>query len=190
MPSQELQLSVAGTLTHDVPSGRPSVATCALYNPGGTLLESPTVTIDTATTTLTAGASPGDTTLALTSATGFTAGRRYLLSNAKNEAEWVYVKSVSSLTLTLHSAIAYTYLATNPIVGTRLSVPVLAASIASLGQGYEARWSYTVASVAKKAIQDFDVCRQPWPAEGEIVTQHEFQVYAGGAGCFHWSACR
>lgn len=178
--AQELQLDTAGTLTYDVPTGRPSVATCSLYDPGGTLLESPTVTIDAATTTLTAGASAGATTLALTSATGFTAGRKYLIANGKNEAEWVYVKQVSSLTLTLHSALAYTYIATDTIVGTRLSVAVAAASSDSLGEGYEARWAFTVASIAKKAIAQYDVCRQPWPAEGEIVTTARFQGYAGG----------
>ena len=88
--------------------GRPSSATATIYKPDGTVLVvSGSATIDSCNTTITATAAAGTSALALTSATGVTVGRYYVLTAADGRKEWVRVVAIESLNVTLAEDLAY-----------------------------------------------------------------------------------
>ena len=66
----QFPLGVGGTLEFEPPEeDRPSAATVTIHNPAGTLLTTPTATIDAVNTTLSASVSAGATQVTLTSGT-------------------------------------------------------------------------------------------------------------------------
>lgn len=179
--SQELRLDTAGTLLYDPPEmGRASAATVIIYDPDGVQhVASQSATIDTANTTLSAGASAGASTVTVTATTGITVGRRYLLTAAAGHREWARVVSVNTSTkvVTLAESLHYAYASADTFVGTRLSVAVSAVQATPRAEGYEARWSYTIASVAYYGISLFNIVRYPWPER--ILQTWEFKEHAG-----------
>ena len=178
--NQSILLDTGGDLVFDVVQGRSSSVDADLYRHGTALDESPTVTNDSCDTTINASAAAGALSLSVASATGITAGRRYLIDNGENEPEWVDVKSVSGTTVTLHRAVAYAYESGDTFVGTRVTCAVTAAAAANRGEGNECRWTFVVGGVTYKPISRWDVVRHMWPPEGQIVATWEFLEYADG----------
>ncbi|MAH46064.1 hypothetical protein CMI37_09540 [Candidatus Pacearchaeota archaeon] len=182
--NQEVLVDVGGTLTFDCPQGRATgTPTCSLYKPDGTLLVEPAVTNDSVDTTINATAAAGATSLTVVSGTGIVAGRRYLIDNTTNEPEWVWVKSVSGTTVTLHDAVAYAYASSHTFRGVRMSVLVNAGDVtgdAARLEGYEARWEYAVGGITHHPIEQWDAVRTMWPPLGEVVPQWQFLNYSSG----------
>lgn len=176
----EIQVDVGGSLVFDPPQmGRPSSATCTLYKPDGTSIASPVVTIDSVSTTLSASAAAKATTLTLTSVTGVTVGRRYIVTGSDGQSEWVRVKSVDSGTkvATLFEATSYAYDSADTFVGNRLTIPVSAGNAATLDEGYEARLTYTISGTSYMTTVWYDVVRSVWSED--IAPSFEFRDYAG-----------
>ena len=176
---QEIVKDVGGTLTHDAVEGRASAATCTLRKPDTSTLATPTVTIDAVNTTLNGAASAGDTTVTLTSASGAAVGRSYLLTSL-GRSEWFRVRAINGAVLTLMDPLAYAHADSSPVVGTRMTFPVTAGNAATLGEGYEYHLTYTVDSVQRVVVEQWDVVRQVWPEA--IVAAWEFRRMAGELG--------
>ena len=168
---------MGGTLTYEAPYGRASSATCSINKPDGTAIDTPTVTIDTADTTISLAATAGDLSLQVASATGITAGRAYLIDNSENQREWVRIKQVSSTSLTLYEPLQYTYANADTFVGTRLTAPVSAANSDTVDEGYEWRITATIDSTSYVWIEQYDVVRNVWPER--LVEPWELPDYLG-----------
>ena len=180
--NQEILHNVGGTLVFDPPQpGRPSSATVEIFNPSGTTLVSsgPVDTIDPVNTALSSTLTPGASAVVLSSVTGVTVGRRYILSNAKGQHEWVRATQVDSgpKTVTLSSAPSFAYPDTSPFKGNRLSEAISAGNSDTLDEGYSALWTYVIDGVTYKAITYFDVVRTKWT--DIVVTPWQFRNVAG-----------
>ncbi len=176
MPQEQtLILGLAGqVLAYDVPEGRPSSVTCALYdpslreddtqnpvnNPGGAALSATASTINTTLATLAAGAAATNPRMVtLASLTGVEVGSVALITNAAGQKEEVRVASFGSSSgqIILERALVYDYaITTSTFVGLRVNYALAASLFASTGwlgdeahiaRSYGVRWAYTVASV-------------------------------------------
>ncbi len=173
----QFPLGVGGTLEYEPPEeDRPSAATVALYSPAGTALTAPAVTIDPVNTTLSASASAGATQVTLTSGTGVVARRRYAIIGADGEREFVRVKAIASSVVTLMEPLVHAHASGAVFAGNRLTAPVSTTDAATLDEGYEARWTYTIDSVVRRPIVRFDVVRTVWPRP--LVSTAAFRRYA------------
>jgi len=181
LTNAEIGLDTAGTLVFDPTElGRPSVATVTLNTPGGVEhVASQSATIDSVNTTLSANATVDDMTVTLTAITSIEVGRRYIITNADGQLEWVRVAAVDTATkvVTLADPLAFAYEAADTFVGGRLTVAITAGQATPLAEGYEALWSYTIDSVAYTAISLFNVVRYPWPIA--VLPTWEFKQHAG-----------
>lgn len=149
----------AYTLAVYLPS-RPSAAGSATVKDasGATLLASPTVTLDTVNTTLSGAASAGATTLALTSATGVTVGRRYLVGGAESVGgETVTVTALSGTTATLARKLRRAQASGATFAGTRMTVALTSACTTTVQEGCRVEW--TDPDTADVLVFDFDVVR-------------------------------
>jgi hypothetical protein len=161
----QLALDVGGSIAFEPTEiGRPSAGSVSIHDPGGTSLSTPSVTIDSVNTTLGSAAAAGSSQLTVASGTGITARRRYLLTDADGERDWVHVRAVSGTTVTLFDPLENSFASGATFQGCRLSATVASASCDELGEGYEARWVYTIGGVQYKAQTRFDVVRSVWPA--------------------------
>lgn len=137
-----VQLAASGSITFD-PTSRPSgVGTAAVKDLRGGTLESITPTLDSVNTTLAASADAGASILSLTSATGVTAGRTYLVGGAEDAGgEWVTVRSVSGTTATLVRKLQRARASGVAFQGTRLTFAVTTASTATPGRNFRIEWT-------------------------------------------------
>jgi hypothetical protein len=194
MTHAELLLSVAGqSLTYDPPepfrpSGTPTVTVYAGQADDGTATVSATTgaaSVDSVNTTTTAAAYVGDTSIAVTSATSITRGKRLLLTDTDTgEFQWNEVMGVATLTVTLRYPLTSDFASGATVQGTRISISVddtwaataanltdalgdpddirfssSSADIAPGAAGYRVRWSYTVNSIATLGVSYFDLVR-------------------------------
>lgn len=137
-----VQLAGTGSLTYDPPTRPSGAGTAVVRDVRGGQLEAVTPTLDTVNTTLAASADAGALTLSLTSATGVSAGRRYLVGGPEGEGgEWVTVRSLSGTTATLVRRLQRARASAVTFVGTRLTFAVTTASTASPGRNFRVEWT-------------------------------------------------
>lgn len=142
---------------------RPDAApapTVSVFGPGGTVyVDAQAATVDAVNTTLTAAPARGDRTVAVTSATGITVGREYLVGNGVlSPREPVRVRGVSTLTVTLSRPLMNAHVNASPFVGTRLSYPVTSAQATTLFFDGRVRWTWTDATVTRHTWRSVDCC--------------------------------
>lgn len=177
----QLPKDAGGTLfTDPTEAGRPSAATVALYQRDGTVLRaSGSATIDPVNTTLSAVSYEGDETITLASVAGVVIGRDFWLMDSTGQVERVRVRAVDTGTkvVTVEGGLSWGHASGTPFVGGRISTTVTIDEAATLAQGYEARWTYTIAESSYRARTRYDVVRTPWPMV--ILTPFELGDYIG-----------
>lgn len=178
--NQEIPLDAGGTLVHQPTTRtRPSAATCALVTPAGAALATASVTIDPVDTAVDTAASAGDTELVLDSVTGIVARRYYVLATTAGEVAQVRVRQVrtADTTVVLFSPLRFDVAVGDDFFGTRLTAPVTSGQAATLGEGYEARFSVVTPDGTQVYPVRWDVVRSAWPAD--LVTPADLERYAG-----------
>lgn len=179
----DLRYQHAGSIFYDVkepfrPTGAASVT---LYKPGGSSHQSAaSVEIDSVNTTINGAASAGDSSIALTSATGVEVGRAYVIGSGSGIYEWVKVASVDGATVTIEEPLEYAYSDGATFVGNRLSYSLSSSLNDTLGNGYQAVWVYTVDSTERSVSTMYDVVRTPWPSS--ILTPWRYKEIVGDLG--------
>lgn len=162
------------TLRHTVRSGRPSAATYAVYaadaGDDDTAEWTGTATIDSVTTTTMSASGPAQvdpTLIEVTSATGITAGRSYLLSD-DGQREWVTVVEIDGTDVYVSSPLRNDYASGATFVSCDITAAVDASWVAdsdnltdpsSVAPGYRVRWAVTVDSAAHVELTFFDFVR-------------------------------
>lgn len=164
MLHEDLQLAVGGTLTlRPTGTGRPSAASVELYDPAGTRVATPTATIDSVDTTLSVDADEGDDSVTLASATGVEARRHYVLQSDDGERLFVRVRAVRGAVVDLYIPLPRAVASGSRLYGTVLTAPVTSGVAATVGQGYEARWTFTQDGSAQRVNSRWNVVRSVWP---------------------------
>lgn len=152
-------LSQAYAVSLDLPARPDAAPTFTVYSPEGATLQTGTSTLDGVSTTLSGAASAAAQTLSLASATGVTAGRRYLLAGTEEEGgEVVTVRSISGTTATLVRPLTRAAASGATFKSTRISVSVSA--VGTVGRHHRIALAYDVGAVAQPPWQvPFDVVR-------------------------------
>lgn len=192
--TDDIVFGVTGqSLRHLVRAGRPSAATYQVFGEDAGDDETPewsgTATIDSVNTTLTAAAGVGQATpavMTVDSASGISAGRRYLVAQA-GVREWVYVVSVSGSTVTASAPLQNAYTAGATFQGTEVTAAVDATWVADSNNlsspstpapDYRVRWAITVDGVVQVHYTFFDLVRG---ALGHNVTMHDVEARLWGS---------
>jgi hypothetical protein len=129
---------------------------------------------------LSSEAASGATAIEVADSSNFDVNRRYTITAADGRSEWVRVvaNDTDTDTLTIASELAYTYpVTTSTLLSTRLTVAVSAANAATLDEGYEARWEYTVDGVVQRVNTFFDVTLTKW--SDVVIPRYQFKLIAG-----------
>jgi len=153
-----VQLNAAGSVTFDLPA-RPSAAgTAAILSASGSSLATPTPTLDSVNTTLSASVAAGATSLAVASATGIAVGRRYLVAGAETAGgEVVLVSAIAGTTLTLARPLTAARASGATFQGTRITVAVSSACTAEVCRQRRVEW--TDPDTSEVIAVPFDVTR-------------------------------
>jgi hypothetical protein len=174
--AQEVVFALAGqSFYFDPPEGQPSgTPTVSVWlSTDDDVAPTRTATtgacsVDSVSTTLSATASLGDVSITVASASGLVIGRRYLLTNAGGEAEWIEVKSIASTTIGLRRPLLNDQTTDATLKGCRISIGVNTTWVNDVQNiieldagyaGYRLRWAYTVASVARIGVSYADLTR-------------------------------
>lgn len=153
-----VQYGGSGTIAFDLPSRPSGAGTASVVSLAGAVLASPTPTLDSVNTTLGAAAAAGASTLTLTSASGVTAGRRYLLGGGEPAGgESVLVASVSGSVATLARPIASARASGATFQSARLTVAITSASTAEVCRQRRVEW--TDPDTSEVIAVPFDVTR-------------------------------
>lgn len=165
------------TFTYDPPEGRasgtPTVQVFSTSTDDDGTAESATTgaaSVDSVNTTISAAAAIGDAALTLTSGSGVTKGRRYLLTDADGNQEWIECTGINSTAVRLRQPLINAYASGATFVGCRISIAVNATWVADKSKlsdsletsgaaGYRLRWSYTVGGVATIGVSYADLVR-------------------------------
>ena len=180
MRHQEIVFNLSGqTFFYDPPelfrpSGTPTVEVFSTDEDDDGTAESATTgacSVDSVNTTLSGAVSAGDTSLALTSSTGVSKGRRYLLTDSDGECEFVEIAGASGTSATLRHPLVNGYASGSTFQGTRISIGVDSTwiaddanltdspELAAGASGYRLRWAYTVNGVATIGVSYADLVR-------------------------------
>ena len=153
------------TLAVYLPARADATPTATVYGPEGGAQQTPSVTLDTVATTLSGSASAGATSVTVASATGITAGRRYLLAGGEDAGgETVTVRAVSSNTVTLVRPLRWAAASGASFVGHRITMALT--SLSTADRHYRAEVTWAVSTVAQPPfVVPFDVVRY-WPRSG------------------------
>lgn len=151
-------LTKTATLVVTLPTRPTGAGTAVVRESSGGALETITPTLDSVNTTITADVAAGRATLAVTSATGITRGRRYLLDGAEDGGgEQVTVVGIAPTTLTLARVLRRAHASAATFASTRLSFPITAASTATVGRNLRVEW--TDPDTSDVVAVPFDVVR-------------------------------
>lgn len=157
-----VQKDVGGTIYTDELDERPDASpTFSVLTPSGGSLGTGTGTVDTVNTTLTGAAAAGSTSATVTSASGITVGRRYLIGGTEETGgEWATVTAIASTTLTLARPLVRAQASGAAVQGTRVSCTVTAAMAASIDRACRVEITYTVSAATRPVVSvEFDVTR-------------------------------
>lgn len=156
-----VQLDVPRSLTVDLPR-RPSAAGTFIAKTvaGGALTTAAAPTVDAVNTTATGAVALGASVVPVTSATGITAGRRYLYGGAESVGgEMVTVRSVASLNVTLMRPLRAAQASGATFQGTRLTFSVVAAACTAPGRNYRLEWTPASGDEDIALVLPYDVTR-------------------------------
>lgn len=158
------------TLPLYLPARADATPTATVYTPAGGSLQTPTVTRDSVATTLSGSASAGASSVTVTSATGITVGRRYLLAGGEDAGgEEVTVKSISGTTITLVRPLRLAAASGASFECARITLALSA--ITPVGRAYRVEIAWAVSTVSQPAfVADFDVVRY-FPRSGLTAEQ-------------------
>lgn len=188
MRHAEIVYALAGqTFTFDPPeryraSGTPTVEVFkAGEDDDGDAIAATTgaCSVDAVNTTLSGAIVVGDRTATVTLGTGIARDRRYLLTDADGDTEWVEVRAVTGTTVTFRQPVINDYASGATFQGCRISIAVNPAWVnddanltdviwadinndeqaAPGAAGYRLRWAYTVNSVATIGVSYADLVR-------------------------------
>ncbi len=194
MLHSDIQLDVGGTLTlYPTETGRPSSATVTLVSASGASLATPSVTIDAVNTTVSTNASEGAESLTLTSASGVTARRHYVVVCDDGERLTVRVRAIRGSVVDLYSPLPRDVDSTSTFYGTMMTAPVTAGVATPIAAGLEARWIFTTDSIVRRVNTRWSVVRSVWPellgtvaglreAHGRLLTPEREANHQRGAG--------
>lgn len=153
-----VQFNGSGSVAFDLPSRPSGAGTAAVVSLVGAALTTPTPTLDSVNTTLSGAAAAGATSLSLTSATGVTAGRRYLLAGGEaSGGESVLVASVSGTTATLARPITSARASGVTFQSARITVAIATAATAEVCRQRRVEW--TDPDTSEVIAVPFDVTR-------------------------------
>lgn len=153
-----VQQGGSGTVAFDLPARPGGAGTARVVTALGAELTTPTPTLDSVNTTLSATAAAGATSLSVTSATGIAANRRYLVGGAESAGgESVLVASVSGTTVTLARPLARARASGATAQGTRVTVAVSSACTAQVARQSRVEW--TDPDTGEVLAVPFDVTR-------------------------------
>ena len=165
MFKQTVKKDVGGTLEFYPPEGVASAATITIKKSDNsnltTAVSGVSATIDSVSTTLSANADEGDTQVSVTSATGITAKRKYLVTASDGRVQEVTVMAISGTTISLLEPLNFAFVSTNTFNGYRLSYSLTAGNSDDNYKKLRATWSYTV-SVSYSYTQRIDVAENPF----------------------------
>ncbi len=149
----------ASSISIDLPR-RPSAAGTYVVadRQGGVLQASAAASLDAVNTTLGASADAGALSVVVTSASGITVGRRYLLAGAEDAGgEVVTVRSISSTTITLARRILTARASGVSFASSRVTFALPA--LPSPDRAYRVEYTYPVADDRPSVAVPFDVTR-------------------------------
>ena len=177
----EIPLSVGGVLRYEPTTrSRPTSATCSLAGTTGSVISSPTVTIDPVETTTEGEVLAGETVLTLTSVTGIQPRHYYVVVTPGGEIAQVRVRGVTTgetPSVTLYSPLRFDVPDESEFFSLGLSAPVSDDEAGTLGEGYEARWSVVTADGTETGVTRWDVVRSAWPHD--LVSPSDLERFAG-----------
>lgn len=167
-----VQYQGTGSITFDLPSRPASAGTARVLDAaGGVLQSSATTALDSVNTTLSGALSAGASSLTVSSASGITVGRRYLVGGAEESGgESVLVSSIASTTVNLVRRAGRAQASGATFQGTRITVTISTASTAACARGLRVEWTDPT-SGAVLAVP-FDVTRyapQTWLAAQDLL---------------------
>lgn len=149
----------ASSISIDLPR-RPSAAGTYVVadRQGGVLQASAAASLDAVNTTLGASADAGALSVVVTSASGITVGRRYLLAGAEDAGgEVVTVRSISGTTITLARRILTARASGVSFASSRVTFAI--PSLPSPDRAYRVEYTYPVADDRPSVAVPFDVTR-------------------------------
>jgi len=156
---QRFREDTTGTLEFYPPEEAvPSAASVTLYRPDGSteVQASDSGTVASASTTLSASASKGDRSVALTSATGTAAGQRFLLQEDGRTYQ-AETRSISGTTAYLVGALPFDVTSSATWKGWRCTYDLTADHTADRDANYQAHWDITIGGVHLYHVEPFDV---------------------------------
>lgn len=137
-----VQLNTSGSIAVDLPKRPGGAGSAVVRDLHGGALETITPTLDAVSTTLSALAAAGAGSLALTSASGVTAGRVYLVGGAEAEGgEAVTARALSGSTLTLVRRLERERASGATFQSARLSFAITTASTAVPRRNARIEWT-------------------------------------------------
>lgn len=167
---QHIQYQTATVVELDVQEMPSSTATVSGYAAGGgALFEDQNATQDTISTTLSSGASKGDATISVGSATGISSGREFWV---RTPDEKVRCKTISGTTVTLWNPLLTDHASGVSVEGTRLQYTVTAAQAEPLTWDGRLEWTVDSANV----YQQLMVCTKYNPFHQLTTEQDLFDV--------------
>ena len=149
----------ATSLSVDLPR-RPSAAGTYVVadRQGGVLQASAAASLDSVNTTISASADAGALSVVVTSATGITVGRRYLLAGAEDAGgEVVTVRAISGTTVTLARRLLSARSSGATFASSRVTFALPA--LPSPARAYRVEYTYPVADDRPSVAVPFDVTR-------------------------------
>lgn len=155
-------LDTAATLWVDLPQRADATPTFVVKTPSGsTAQSSASVTLASCNTTLNGAASAGAASVVVTSASGITAGRKYLVGGAESTGgEFVTVKSVSGTTITLVRPLRFARASGVAFQSTRVDMAISASTPSAIGRHWRAEITWAVSSASQDTYEvPFDVTR-------------------------------
>ena len=175
-------------------AARPSSATANFYTPGGSVKESPSVSIDTVGSggTATISTVTSQSVLVVDDATGFVVGRHYWLESASGWAAAITISEISGTTLTLEANPPGTVAVSDTIRGLRCYATISAASTVDRDMNYRVEWRVTGADGVLRPYQTMiNVVRMEFraaitPSEASRYVAAAFPGYATGQTAGAW----
>jgi hypothetical protein len=156
---REIQFDASTIATHYDGAGLvPTSATCQLVGTQGEVISSPTVSISTVSTTVSAATT---LTLTLGSVTGVQVGAP-LRVTSDGITYVVEVAKVDGTTITLADPLPVAVDASSPVKGLLMTCTVAAPGSAAIGTGLRLVWQYTDGTTTKTHADAVVVVRWPW----------------------------
>jgi hypothetical protein len=139
-----------GTVHWYAPSIPSATPTVIIYNKnGGTEVSSTNADYDSTSTLLTADASAGATTIAVSAPTGIATNTRFLLSLTGEYSEMVHVETVNANSLTLRSPLLHAHSSSTVFSGVKISYTIASAILDEEDMHWRAEFSWSSGGTAQ-----------------------------------------